>query len=240
MPTSINGWQVIESASDQRLKYGVIPGTNIKIRLHKEALPLLLAVAAEVNKRVLPLSVGNNSPAGQDEGGWVYRKVAGSTKWSNHASGSAADLNWRSFPMFRRTMSAKQRAACIAIAKEFGDIITWGGVWQNGVDEMHWEVSAGKTVDDVRAACKRLGIRADGTRKPVKYPDYPGKPLVIGSRGAAVRAVQEVVRVTVDGIYGEKTSKAVAAFQKPRPALWSEKRGTVGEKTYEALIKRLG
>lgn len=155
---SLNGWPVIHSRADKRLKTGTIPGTKIRITAQRDVLPVLLAVAAEVHTRVKSL-VENNSE-GQDEGGYTYRAAGISSGWSDHASGTAVDLNWRTWPMFKNAMTLKQRAACKLIERDFSPIIEWGGNWKR-LDQMHWGVRKGVTPAMVRSfTIKHIG--ADG------------------------------------------------------------------------------
>jgi peptidoglycan hydrolase-like protein with peptidoglycan-binding domain len=64
-----------------------------------------------------------------------------------------------------------------------------------------------------------------GTPPPTAPPVYPGTPLRVGSRGAAVVTLQEnlnrvaaanptIPRLVVDGIFGPATQAAVIAFQR--------------------------
>lgn len=153
---TVNGWPVIVSRSDKNLATGKVPGTNIRLTAHKVALPVLLAVAAEVHNRVA--SITANNAAGQDDAGYTYRLIDGTSEYSNHASGTAIDLNWRMWPMFKRRMNKAQRAAAVAIAAEFSPIITWGGSWGARADEMHWEIANGVTLSQVKAwSAKHIG-----------------------------------------------------------------------------------
>lgn len=152
MPNSLNGWQVIPDRNDARLHTGTIPGTRIRITAHKDALPILLALAAEVHEKVHSLT--DNNAQGQDEAGYTYRPARGSDAWSNHASGSAIDLNWRLWPMFLRRMTPVQRRRAKKVTARFDGILTWGGDWSR-VDEMHWEISKGVSVMQARQWAKR-------------------------------------------------------------------------------------
>lgn len=155
--TATNGWPVIHSRASKNLKTGTIPGTKIKLTCQKDALPVLLAVAAEFNERVSRLAV--NNAAGQDEGGYTYRRIGGTQKWSTHAAGAAIDLDWRKFPMFKDRMTAKQKVACRSIVRDFSPVIAWGGDFGNGrVDQMHFEIRRGITPTFVKTwAAQHIG-----------------------------------------------------------------------------------
>jgi len=164
---SQNGWKVIESQSSKDLVVIRIPGTGvpgIPLRLQKDCAPLLAYLAGRVHKEVTDLKLGNK-PGVQDEGGYNLRKIDGSSSYSNHASGTAIDLNWTRFPMFRRKMTHKQRVVSEAIASELSEVIAWGGNYSpSRVDEMHWEIKEGTSLAEVRAFIKSYGIRKNGTR----------------------------------------------------------------------------
>ena len=63
---------------------------------------------------------------------------------------------------------------------------------------------------------------------------YSGQVLRTGSSGGAVKAVQQAVRVTVDGRYGASTVRAVAAWQRAHGLTGS---GVVGADTWRALLR---
>jgi hypothetical protein len=81
---------------------------------------------------------------------------------------------------------------------------------------------------------------------PARVPAYPGSPLVPGSKGAAVTAVQKaliargfkipslVAKTVAFGSYGSETLVAVKAYQVKNPAL-GKADGIIGPKTYAAL-----
>lgn len=160
---SENGWPVIEKQADSRLSVIRIPGTTIPLRVHRDCAALLAHLASRVDKEVCALRY-NNKPGFQDEGGWNYRKIDHSSKFSNHASGTAIDLNWQRWPMFKRKMNAKERAASQRIADDFAEVIRWGGNYSPArVDEMHWEIKPGVSATKIKEFCKARGIRSNGT-----------------------------------------------------------------------------
>ena len=168
MPKSENGWPVIESQSDRKLVVVRIPGTGhpgIPLRVQKDCAPILAYVASRVHVEVSNLKLGNK-PGVQDEGGYNYRKMDSGSSFSNHASGTAIDLNWTRWPMFKRRMSKKERTAAEAIASELSEVIRWGGNYRpTRVDEMHWEIKPGVSAVQLKAFCRKLGIQPNGTIK---------------------------------------------------------------------------
>lgn len=168
MSKSENGWPVIESQSDRKLVVIRIPGTGtpgIPLRVQKDCAPLLAYVSFRVHTEVSDLKAGNR-PGVQDEGGYNYRAIDGSSVQSNHSSGTAVDLNWTKYPMFKRRMNKKERAAAEAIAADLSEVIRWGGNYRPArVDEMHWEIKPGVSVADIKKFLKARGINNKGEVK---------------------------------------------------------------------------
>jgi hypothetical protein len=162
MARSENGWEVIKDQSDKSLTVARLAKSNIPLRLHKDAAKLLAYVALRFDKEVSPLKQGNK-PGFQDDGGYSYRKIGDGPKWSNHASGTAIDLNWQKFPMFKRKMTKKQVAACEAIVADCEVLVRWGGHYKTAVDQMHFEVAPKVTAAQIKKFVAKRKIKADGT-----------------------------------------------------------------------------
>lgn len=163
MARTENGWPVIETQDDHSLTVVRVAEASIPLRVQKDCAPLLAHVAYRVHKEVSNLRLGNK-PGFQDDGGYNYRKIDNSTKYSNHASGTAIDLNWQRWPMFKKKMSSKERVAAQAIAEDLSEVIRWGGNYSpSRVDEMHWEIAPGVSLAKVRAFIKARRIQKDGT-----------------------------------------------------------------------------
>lgn len=64
--------------------------------------------------------------------------------------------------------------------------------------------------------------------------DYPGTPLKRGSRGDAVKSVQDALSVRADGFFGANTESAVCAFQRAMGLVID---GIVGQRTWAKLFK---
>lgn len=163
MPKSENGWPVIEEQSSPKLAVVRVADANIPLRVQKDCAPLLAHIAYRVHNEVSNLRLGNK-PGFQDDGGYNLRKIDGSSDYSNHASGTAIDLNWQRWPMFKKRMTQKERVAAKAIAEDLSEVVRWGGNYLlSRVDEMHWEIAPGTSVAEVKAFIKARGIRKDGT-----------------------------------------------------------------------------
>ena len=89
--------------------------------------------------------------------GWAKRPIRGSsTAISNHASGTAIDLNAPRHPLGKHgTFTKKQVAAIEQILAELGGTVRWGGHYRGRKDEMHFEIDASAArVDNVAAQIK--------------------------------------------------------------------------------------
>lgn len=124
----------------------------------------------------------------RQSGGYNKRKIAGSTKWSNHASGTAVDLNWRKHPVggAHTGFSSSKVQAIGLIVKAARGVIRWGGPAFN--DPMHFEIAPGVTkaqVHKLRVILLQQHLKRAGL--------YTG---------------------AIDGIRGKKTRAAVRAYRK--------------------------
>ncbi len=133
MARSQNGW-----TANQRhlMSWFAVPGTNVKLLLRKEyAGPLLALVAELFDRTVEPIS---------DPGCWSYaeRPIRGGRALSNHASGTAIDLNAPRHPLGARgTFTPHQTRAIREIISLTDGAIRWGGDYRSRKDEMHFEIN---------------------------------------------------------------------------------------------------
>jgi hypothetical protein len=77
--------------------------------------------------------------------------------------------------------------------------------------------------------CPALTGRAAGPHPLTRWID---RRLHQGSRGAAVRALQQAIGVHVDGVFGERTRAALVGFQRARGLVAD---GVTGRPTWQAL-----
>ena len=162
MTTSLNGWPVPPKAT----RIFNIPGTKRRVTLEPTAGRLLVALAADYHKTVRPIDVGP-----WDEGGYNDRDARNAPgKKSNHASGTAIDINWSEEGAQNSSWGkkffaqAKSIAAIAALKRRYGSCVAWGGDWR-AKDFMHWEIKPGVDRQKVLALCQKLNIDADGVRK---------------------------------------------------------------------------
>lgn len=149
-PTSQNGWPV-----NPPLVTRDVPGTNIRLRVAEgPAGDVLIHVASQVSARVEDASM--DSEAGErDDWGYAYRNVRGGEAVSNHASGTAIDLNATRHPLsVRDTFTPTQVDEIHRILGEVDNVVRWGGDYQNRADEMHFEIVGSQ--EEVAAVAARL------------------------------------------------------------------------------------
>lgn len=106
--------------------------------------------------------------------GWNPRPVRGTTNtWSEHASGTAVDLNSPAHWMgLTGTFTKAQEAAIRRILADLGNVVVWGGVWTARPDEMHFELRGDQALVRKIAAAIRSGQSAT-TPAPVKPAPAP-------------------------------------------------------------------
>lgn len=162
MGKSLNGWP----APCQYLKTFTIPGTKRRVTLDRDAGRLLVALAADYHRTVRKIDVGP-----WDEGGYSYRQARNASALSNHASGTAVDLNWSEEGALNSSWGkrffaqAKTKLALAALKRRYGPIVQWGGDWRTLKDYMHWEIRPGVSRSQVVALAKKLKIDGYGVRK---------------------------------------------------------------------------
>jgi hypothetical protein len=181
MATSQNGW----SANDRSMiaSYS-LPGGRVALR-KGDASVVLLWVANRFHETVEPLRWPGNW-------GYAERPIRGSsTTLSNHASGTALDLNAPAHPLGKRgTFSAAQVRAIRSILGFCEGTVRWGGDYRSRADEMHLELVANarglaRVADKIRGA----SLAPAGPPPPprvredefmyIKCQPAPDKPVMI-------------------------------------------------------------
>lgn len=161
MVFSINGWQV----PPHKLKTFQIPGADRRVTLDADAGRILTALASDYHKTVRPIDKGT-----WDEGGFNNRQARNAAAKSNHASGTAIDLNWSEEGALNSSWGkrffakARVRLAIAKIKRRYGSVVQWGGDWRTLKDYMHWEIKPGASRAKVKALADKLGIDREGRR----------------------------------------------------------------------------
>ena len=133
---SANGWPASKDPNEIAIKPFLVKGTKIKLRANKVAGQLLAAFAAEFNEKVEAID-GKSL----DDWGYCYRDIRGTTaNLSNHASGSAIDLNSAKHPLGKdKTFTKEQEKTIQELIKKYN--LAWGGNYKKRKDEMHFEIA---------------------------------------------------------------------------------------------------
>lgn len=197
MPDTQNGWPVVKTGLVS------LPHITGKV-LAGPVWVVLYWLCTEYARSVEPIRKGWSW-------GWSYRKIAGSKKWSNHASGTAVDLNAPRHPAGKTgTFSRVQEELIRLLVAASGGVIRWGQAFK---DEMHFEIAPGvKAAQVERLATRVLQVALSELGYPVGNAD--------GVRGpktkAALLAFQDDHQLAADGVDGPKTWAAITAAQEAR------------------------
>lgn len=148
MARSQNGWPVLDADHTRVWK---IPGTERTLRLAKGAAGFVLVhTALFFHENVEKLGGGK-----WDEWGWADRDIRGSTEISNHASGTAMDLNAVQHPLgVDDTFTAEQIETMHDRLRWMDDVVRWGQDYTERKDGMHFEINADR--ESVKALAKKL------------------------------------------------------------------------------------
>lgn len=161
MQTSQNGWPVL-AADSPHLHTWVIPcktGT-VKLRLRDGSAGFLLAMMVlYIGDHVTDITKGT-----PDDWGYACRLIRGSTTTvSNHASGTAADVDASKHPLGKTgtwpwAQVLKIRWRLLA----FKGCVRWGGDYKNRVDSMHFEIN--KPIPAVERVARSMARTKNGHR----------------------------------------------------------------------------
>jgi hypothetical protein len=82
-------------------------------------------------------------PIGKTETfGHAKRQISNSNDWSNHASGTAVDINSSQHPYGAMdTFSNVEHNSLRGLLADFDDVVKWGGDYRYTKDEMHFEIN---------------------------------------------------------------------------------------------------
>ena len=132
---SHNGWLASKNRAEIGIKSFTVPGTKIKLACAEAVAPLLINFASEFHHLVEKIDKGD-----LDDWGYAFRTIRGSdVHVSNHASGTAIDINATKHPLGKRgTFTKSQEKTIRELCKYYG--LRWGGDYQVRADEMHFEV----------------------------------------------------------------------------------------------------
>lgn len=106
--------------------------------------------------------------------GYAFRPIAGTSTLSNHASGTAVDLNAPAHGLgLTGTFSAKQAAAIRQILADLEGIIRWGGNYRGRKDEMHFGVNTDA------ATLHAIAVKIKANKMPGQVAEWVPSPSAI-------------------------------------------------------------
>jgi len=151
MPYSQNGWVAGPADKIGGLDKSPVPGSSVRLPQgvrRGDVATVLYYVAAEFHRTVEPLRA-------KQCWGYAYRVIRGGSALSNHASGTAIDLNAPAHPLGARgTFSPEQVAAIRRILTFCSGTVRWGGDYRGRKDEMHFEIV--RPAKDVAAVAQKI------------------------------------------------------------------------------------
>lgn len=182
-----------------------VPGTGVAVNIRKgDVSAVLLDFMAWFHKNIQPLRQS-------DTGGYNPRVIAGSRTLSNHASGTAVDINWQSHPQGKRHagFTSSQVSAIHTQLKKYKGVIRWGDDYNGTPDAMHFEINKSRSTVNLIANKIRTGYEHPAGSREL----YVKSPVM---NGHDVKAVQTIVGVPGkhrDGDYGNETKRYVEKWQ---------------------------
>lgn len=138
MVNSQNGWPGLTPAS-KLLHSWTIPtraGDRVLRMRHGSAGFLLAHLALTFSDEVEPIATGQ-----LDDWGYAYREIRDDNDLSNHASGTAMDLNALRHSLGKDdTFSDEDEVFIHRLLHRYRGCVRWGGDYRGRVDEMHFEI----------------------------------------------------------------------------------------------------
>lgn len=232
--TSQNGWPVHVSQSK------LVPLSYVTGRVASGDVHTILAhFCAWFAAHVEPITKGHSW-------GYAYRAIRGqSSGYSNHASGTAIDLNAPKHPLGKSgTFTAAQTAAIRKQLERYDGALRWGGDYSGRKDEMHFEINcnAAKLRQVVKSltakkiystSVKRLIANAKSKAPRAKSNDVIRLQRLL--RNADCMSTPAIKRER--GKYGPRTRQAVHLAQR-KAGYGAQASGYIGIRTLKWLAKK--
>jgi hypothetical protein len=179
MAVSQNGWPVNPPRQSR-----LVAGTALKLVVADgPAGDLLLRFASDFDRLVEDIDTARGGQ--RDDWGWADREIRGGGDISNHASGTAIDLNALRHALGATgTFTHAEQAALRRLLDRYEGVIRWGGDYSGRRDEMHFEINADEAA--VRRVLARLSEEDDDMSWDEKLRDGTWTP---GGDGTARHAI---------------------------------------------------
>lgn len=179
MATSQNGWPAYTSGTHPDLV--AIPHVAGRVR-RGDVATIFTYLINRFDREVESVAEAAGQP--EDDWGWASRPIRGkTTDLSNHASGTAIDLNAPRHPLGKvGTFTPAQVRGIRSILTALGGAVRWGGDYPGRKDEMHFEINANaQRVAQVAAAIRggQLVSNPSGGTGSITAPTFPGAPAPI-------------------------------------------------------------
>jgi hypothetical protein len=208
VPTSQNGFPANRR---ELVSSRVVPGTGVRLTVRNgPAGDLLLEVASLFDRLVQDIDGG---PV--DDWGYAERPIRGSATISNHASGTAIDLNatrWALGSNPTVNLSGAQIDTVRRIVGATGGVVRWGGDYTGRKDPMHFEINDNRTEADCARALDQL--RSAFAFRTAASPSREEDPMaIIPVRVDAAGRFHETAMVEAGGssAYGERAAITVGS-----------------------------
>ncbi len=201
MARSQNGWTVLEQAPPSV----TVPGTDVRLTIRPgDVATVLTEVARRFHAEVEEIDSGI-----RDDWGWAYRPIRGQESgFSNHASGTAIDLNATQHPRgVRNTFTAREERAVREILADLRDprtgrrVVRWGEDYSTTVDGMHFEIDAdAAAVARVANLMKQKGLEDDDMKASDPVHLGPGSSIVLNEPDGVITYEQSVAIQTAAAV----------------------------------------
>jgi hypothetical protein len=215
--TSQNGWTVLTTAPPAV----TVPGTDVRLTVRPgDVAVVLIEVARRFHSEVESITGGV-----RDDWGWAYRPVRGqSSGFSNHASGTAIDLNATKHPRgVHNTYTAAKKAAARRILTAMRDdsidrsVVRWGEDYSGTIDGMHFEINADSAA--VARVADRIRNGSDSSEdEDMKATDPirlgPGSSQVLGQTDGLITYEESVALQTAAAVQTVQVLQAFIAEQR--------------------------
>jgi D-alanyl-D-alanine carboxypeptidase len=191
----------------------VVPGSAVKLTVRNgPAGDLLLEVASLFDQLVQDIDGGV-----ADDWGYAERPIRGSETISNHASGTAVDLNatrWALGSNPSVNLNPAQIDTVHRIVAATGGVVRWGGDYTGRKDPMHFEINDGRSEADCARALDQLRAAfGSSSRTAAATPREEDPMAIIPIRVDTAGRFHETAMVEAGGssAYGEQAAITVGS-----------------------------
>ena len=186
MAVSHNGWPAIPSGTHESL--AIIPHVQGRV-LKGDVETIFRYIVDFINTQVEIVQYSQSW-------GYAYRKISGSESLTNHASGTAIDINAVKHPMGRRdTYSTENQAKIRGMVKKLDGVVRWGGDYNTRPDDMHFEINVPPSqAYKVKAVADK--IRSGSLGNYAAQKETAPTPSVVN------KTVNQMAQEVIAGIHG--------------------------------------